>query len=429
MSRLRPARLAACVLACVLVPTLAFAAPLPAKPKPAVRRAVEGVNLLANPGFEEALRGHAWMPASWDTSIVPLPTVFFGRDTFQVHGGRWAVNVANLSTQYPMWHNWNQSVVVGPETWGKDLVFSVWTRSNGLQGRAYVMIQAYRDTIGRMAKAWGMERDAAGKRLGLNKVDDPLIDFGWKREYFSDPETEWVRRELRVFVAPLTNMIYLRLGLFGTGEVVFDDASLVLAPALPPAPVAEHENLFTDPSFEGDGNAWEYAMPAYEGMQVVRDTTVAHTGRAAIRSEGGLTGMVQTRAGVCQVFSNRSLAGRRLKLSGFIRTDSLQGNAYLKIYCHTPRGMFQSNASPSFGMNNDWSESTVEMDAPPDTYEVWAWLLYNAPVYGRVWFDDARFEVLGPAKGDPVGMGIPPEGVSLEAAGAKPTKGAKPRTR
>jgi hypothetical protein len=398
MLRLRPARLIACVLALVLLPHVALAAS--AAPVKA-RRAAVGENLLLNPGFEAPLKGHAWLPAAWDTSETPLPTVFFGRDTFQVHGGNYAVNVANLSTQYPMWHHWVQSVVIGPEAWGKDLVFSVWTRSNGLDGRAYVMMQAYRDTVGKMAKIWDMERDAAGKRLGLNKVDDPLIDYGWKREYFSDSETPWVRRELRVFVAPSTNIVYLRLGLFGTGQVVFDDASLVLAPALPAPTVPLHTNLLADPSFEGDGNAWEYAMPAYENMVVVQDTTVAHTGRASIRSEGGLSGMVMTRAGVCQVFSNRNLAGLRLRLSGFIRTDSLQGNAFLKIYCHTPAGMVQSDASPSFGMNSPWSECRVEMDVPRDTYEVWAWMVYNAPVYGRVYFDDARLEALGPATAAP----------------------------
>jgi len=46
-----------------------------------------GRNLLANPGFEEGLAGHAWMPAAWDTFESGLNTVFFGRDSFLVHGG------------------------------------------------------------------------------------------------------------------------------------------------------------------------------------------------------------------------------------------------------------------------------------------------------------------------------------------------------
>jgi hypothetical protein len=396
MLRLRLARALACVLAFAVLPCLTAAAPAS---KAATRAAAPaaGTNLLLNPGFEAGRPGHPWMPAGWDTSQTPLPTVFFGRDTFLVHGGHYAVNVANLSTTYPMWHHWNQLVLVEPPMWGRDLVFSVWTRSNGLDGRAYIMMQAYRDTIGKMAKIWDLERDTAGKRLDIHKVDDALISFGWKREYFSEPETGWVRREVRVFVAPSTNIVYLRMGLFGTGQVVFDDASLTLAPARPVVQAPQRENLFVDPGFEGDGNGWEYAMPAYEAMKVERDTTVAHTGRASVRAEGGLTGMVETRAGVCQVFPGRELAGKRVRVSGFIKTDSLQGNAYVKIYCHTLRGMQQSEGSAAVGLTTDWTETSAEMDIPRDTYEVWAWLLYNAPVYGKVYFDDGRFEVIGPA--------------------------------
>ena len=72
-----------------------------------------GRNLLANPGFEAPLGDHPWMPAGWDTFPSALPTVFFGRDTFLVHAGRYAVSVANLSTYIPMFHNWSQTLLVG----------------------------------------------------------------------------------------------------------------------------------------------------------------------------------------------------------------------------------------------------------------------------------------------------------------------------
>ena len=70
-------------------------------------------NLLANPGFEKTVGGHAWMSTAWDTSTVALPTIFFGRDTTSAHSGRYAVSVANVSTLIPLWHNWSQSLVVG----------------------------------------------------------------------------------------------------------------------------------------------------------------------------------------------------------------------------------------------------------------------------------------------------------------------------
>jgi len=354
-------------------------------------------NLLANPGFEESLLDHPWMPAAWDTFQSGLSTVFFGRDTLQVHGGRYAVTAANVSTLIPMWHNWSQTLVVGPEYWGKDLVFSVWSRTNGLQGRAYVLLQAYRDTVEKMARTWKVERDTAGVRLGILKTNDPFANLGWKRQYFSEPETDWVKREVRVFIPPSTNVVIVRCGIFGIGQVVFDDASLTSETARPSPPVPLHTNLLADPGFEGEGNDWEYSMPPFEGMVVEPDTTVKHGGRRSIRMEGGLSGPVFTRAGVCQPFANRNLSGKRVRLSGYIKTDSLYGEAYIKIYCTTLEGDVQDSTPEQFGLTTDWTRTVMEVDTPPGTYMVWGWFLYNAPAQGRLYYDDVSMEVLGPA--------------------------------
>ncbi len=354
--------------------------------------------LLLNPGFEDSLEAHPWMPSAWDTAQTTLPTVFFGRDTFLVHGGRYAVSIANTSTLVPVWHNWNQIVLVGPESWGKDLVLSVWTRSNGLQGRAYVLLQAYRDTIGKMSKVWGVPRELAGKRLGINPLDDPMIDLGWKRVYFSDPETEWVRREVRTFVPRSTNVVNVRCGLVGTGQVIFDDASLKLEPARPaPVPPA-HVNLLLDPGFEGDGNDWEYSMPPYAGLRIDRDTTVSHSGKASIRFTASKDGLFQSRVGVCQVLG-RGFAGKRMRLSAWVKTDSLRGSVTsLRLYANClQRGMVQSEPVKGFDLTSDWSPVSLEMDVPSDAVELWAWLAYTVPSSGTVWYDDASLEVLGPS--------------------------------
>jgi hypothetical protein len=355
-------------------------------------------NLLVNPGFEDSLAGHPWMPTAWDTSQTDLPTVFFGRDTFLVRSGRYAVSVANTSTYVPAWHNWSQTVLVGPESWGKDLVFTAWTRSNGLRGRAYILLQAYRDTIGKMAKIWGMPRDPAGKRLRINKLDDPLLDLGWKRLYFDDPETDWVRRQVRVFVPPTTNVVYVRCGLLGTGQIIFDDASLTLETARPEPTVPVRTNLLADPGFEGDGHSWEYSMPPYAGQRIERDTVNAHSGKACIRFSSTDDGIAQARAGVCQVFGH-ALAGKRLRLSAWVKTDSLRGGrAFIRIYCNSlTRGMVQSLPGKVFDLTTDWTPVSLELDAPADTYEVWAWLAYTVPATGHVYYDDASLEVLGPA--------------------------------
>ena len=378
----------ATLLAAALLCAAALAAAAPTAPNK---------NLLLNPGFEKNLGSHEWMPSAWDTSEAGLSTVFFGRDTFLVHGGSHAVSIANTSTAYVMGHNWSQTLLVGREAWGKDAVLSVWTRSNGLQGRAYVMLQAYRDTITKMSRIWGVDRDAARRRMGVNQVDDPLIDLGWQRVQYDDAQSDWVRRTARVYVPYGTNVLFVRCGLFGTGQVLYDDASLTLEPAKPAVTPPVNTNLFADPGFEDGALAWEQVVPPYEGARLDRDSTVVHSGRFSLRASNMKDGLVQTRMGVVQPFSARALAGKRLRLTGWFKADSLKSTAYLKIYAHSASGLHQSPGTDLLSGTFDWTKLSIEFDVPPGTVQLWPWLVFNAPSEGTLWIDDAELVVLGPA--------------------------------
>jgi hypothetical protein len=355
-------------------------------------------NLLSNPGFEKGLPGHDWMPAGWDTSEAGLSTVFFGRDTLMVHSGTHAVTIANTSTVYPMAHNWSQIILVGREAWGKEAVFSVWTRSNGLNGRAYMMVQAYRDTITKMSVIWAVDRESARRRFGVSKLDDPAMDLGWKRVQFDDPMTDWVRREARVYIPVGVNVIFVRCGLFGTGQVVYDDASLTLEPASPVKPVALGQNVFTDPGFEEGALSWEQVVPPFEGARLERDSTTVHSGRYSMHALGMRDGLTQTRMGLTQVIPGRVLAGKRVRLTAWLKADSLRSTAYLKIYAQGPRiGVQQSPGTELLSGSFDWKQLSIEWDVPAGADQVWPWALFNAPAEGEVWFDDLELTVLGPA--------------------------------
>lgn len=358
-------------------------------------------NLLVNGDMETPLEGSTWMPAGWDTSVSGLPSVFFGRDTFLVHSGKYSLNVANASTLFPMSYNWHQSVLVTPDMWGKDAVLSVWTRNNGVDGRGYVLLQAYRDTISKMAKIWHMDREVARQKLHINKIDDPLIDFGWKRVSFSDPETDWVQRNARVYIAPTTNMLFVRCGVIGTGQVMFDDARLTIEPAKPAAPPPLMTNLLPDSSFEGSCDQWEFSTPPFENMFVGPVKGIAHTGNQSIGVWGGLNSLVEARAGVCYPIPARNLQGMRVRLTSHVKTDSLKGLAYIKLYANTLHGVEHPPTPKQFSVNNDWTATSLEMDVPKDTYNLWAWSVLNAPAPGKVYFDDMTLEVLGPATGKP----------------------------
>jgi len=73
------------------------------------------------------------------------------------------------------------------------------------------------------------------------------------------------------------------------------------------------------------------------------------------------------------------------------------------------------------GNSTPWTKLEMEMDVPPDTYQVWAWLLYNAPSEGRVYFDDASLEIVGSDRGTPArpGKSSPPRKPGSGSTGSR----------
>jgi hypothetical protein len=158
-----------------------------------------------------------------------------------------------------------------------------------------------------------------------------------------------------------------------------------------------HTNLLVDPGFEGNGDDWEYSAPPYEGFRMDRDSTEFHGGHISIRSMGG-SGPVKVNSGTCQSLMNRGLAGKHLRLTAWVKTDSLISDASVMIYFKTLHGTDHPVNNEILSGTTPWKLTTIEADAPPDTYEVWAWVLYLAPATGRIWWDDVTLEATGPAQ-------------------------------
>ena len=368
--------------------------------------AAPSANRLENPGFERAVSGHPWMPAGWDTSRAGLTTVFFGRDTLLAHGGQYAVTVANVSDLWSFSHNWSQAVLVDSKDWGKDALLTIWTRSSGVAGRAYVMVQAYRDTLSRVARERGISRDSVAALMQIKAIDDPAFVLGWKRTAFSDEETPWVKREARVYIPPLTNVVFVRCGLIGTGQLMLDDASLTFEAPLPAPTLQPGVNILKDPSFEEGGLDWEFSVAPYRNTIGRVDSTVAHTGHNSAYFKSGEMGYVTVGSGVSQAICNRNLGGMHVKMTGWFRTDSLVSTAYTLMYFSTPAGIVSVPTKDRFSLNTKWTQATLEADAPKNTYAMWVWYEYNAPAAGELHVDDCTLEVTGPAKpasGKPAG--------------------------
>lgn len=382
--------IASAVVACSLVLSGIAASSL--VPAPAAAHSGSGANLLSNPGFEE---GGLFTPTSWDTTVSGVPTVLFYWDSDVHHGGAKSASIVNAGDIIPIWHNWNRILPSGSRYVGRDLELSVWTKSAQLSGRGYVMVQCYRDTVMNLALSKNISREEARKEMGFKFADDPQLETGWARQYFSAETSDWTERKVRVYVPPTTNLIIVRFGIFGPGQVWFDDATLTAVPARAPAPIALGKNLLANPGFERPMDEWEASMPPTPGATIEPDSTTAHSGRYSALMTTLQKPAFQTYQAACQVFNMRQLSGKRVRMSGWCKLENVNdSSAYLNIYATGKYGVDGSLAGEALTGTRDWTFYSVDWDVPKDSYTVWARAGYQSTL-GKCWWDDLKFEVLG----------------------------------
>jgi len=355
-----------------------------------------GVNLLSNGGFED---GGLFTPSDWDTTVAGVPTVLFYWEPDMKHGGARSASIVNAGDILPVWHNWNQIIPAAGRYVGKDLELSVWTRAAQLSGRGYVMVQCYRDTVTNFAREKNISREEARKAMGYKFADDPQLELGWARQYFSAETSDWTERKVRVYVPPTTNLILVRCGIYGPGQVWFDDATLNAVPARTPAPITLGKNLLQNPGFERPFDAWEFSMPPTPGAVIEPDSTNSHTGRFSALFTASQHPSFQTYQAACQVFNARNFSGKRVRFSGWCKLENVNDtSAYLNIYATGLYGVDGSLAGDALFGTIDWTYYTVEWDVPKDSYTVWARAGYQSTI-GKCWWDDLKFEVLGDSQG------------------------------
>lgn len=353
--------------------------------------AADAENLLRN-GSAEA--GTLVSPTGWDTTLSDLPTVRFAWDAGTAHGGGRSLYVLNTSDVIPLWHNWSQTLLGVNELGGKELTLRAWVKTGAVTGKAYLLLQAYRDTVLLEAAKAGMPRLQKRQEMNIKPVDDPQLELGWSRKQISGDHPEWTPLEVRLYIPPSTNVVIVRGGLLGIGEAWFDDFSLTPGPARPERPFPLGKNLLADPGFEGNLDEWDFSMPPVEGLRIRADA-VAHSGLQACLIESQRRWRMEMWSHVFQVFNTRTLSGKRVRLSGWYKTQDLKNTfACFSVYATGMYGTFHPVVSNAWSGTSDWTFATYEIDIPANTYTVWVRAVLNTGA-GKVWFDDLKFEVLG----------------------------------
>jgi hypothetical protein len=360
----------------------------------AVPAPAEGQNLLTNPSAED---GTLLAPTGWDSSLTQVPTARFGWDSQEAHDGKRSLYIINTGNVIPVWHNWSQTLAGVNDLGGKELTLRAWVKTRNLSGKAYLLLQAYRDTVLIEALKRGLPRNRVRELMHIKPADDPQLEMGWVRKQVSGDHDQWTPLEVKVYVPPSTNMVFVRGGIFGVGEVWFDDFSLTASTPAPEKPFPLARNLLVDPGFEDNLDSWELSLPPLEGLRVELDGQVTHSGTQSVRFESQRHPPFQLFSHVCQVFNTRALSGKRVRMSGWIKTDHLDaGSAFFSVVATGQYGSFRPVIPDGVSGTRDWTFQSYECDIPRDTYTVWARAAYTTSE-GKVWFDDVKFEVLGDA--------------------------------
>ena len=313
------------------------------------------------------------MPAAWDTSRAGLPTVFFGRDTFA--GAQRPLLGERRQRQHAASRcgtTGARRCVVGPRDVGQGRgVLGVDAQQRRRRAAPTSCSRPTATPARKMPRSGRSPRDtrahAPRHQQGRRSERRPGLEA---RSTSPSPRPTWVRREVRVFVPPRTNVLVVRCGLFGTGQVMFDDASLTLEPALPPRRRSRWAtNLLADSGLRGQRRRLGVLAAALRRACAVRTRHHwSHGGRESVRFDAANQGRVEARAGVVPG-DRQSQARRQARPPHGLGQDRqpARDRPTSRSTVTTHDGDVHESAPRQFGGSTPWTEAAIEMDVRTPT--------------------------------------------------------------
>ena len=143
------------------------------------------------------------------------------------------------------------------------------------------------------------------------------------------------------------------------------------------------------------GRRWSASSAQLSDFEIARDTSVAHGGRVSIRVHAA--DEPAAFANVSTVLPGPAYAGKRLRLSVFLRAQSLGGiGAQLWARADAdgrPSIAFANSQATPFRGTRDWTRLTISLDVPENAARIYLGALSLSA--GTLWIDDARIEADG----------------------------------
>lgn len=153
------------------------------------------------------------------------------------------------------------------------------------------------------------------------------------------------------------------------------------------------ENLLPNPSFETGADrpaGWE--VWAKEPAVAVWSAGNARTGSRALQ-----IGVVTDKDG-CRWIQEEAVKvtpGQKYRLTGWVRTENVLGNANIAIGWYSKKGWLATTRSIEINRTHNWRQLVVEAAAPADAVCARINLGKRLAGAGTAWFDDLEFLPLG----------------------------------
>jgi hypothetical protein len=131
-----------------------------------------------------------------------------------------------------------------------------------------------------------------------------------------------------------------------------------------------------------------------EDFEVGVDHSVAHSGKAStyIKSKPHAAGA--SHATIGQRIKADAYHGKRVRLSGFLKTTNVTGLARLWMRVDSAKGILGQDAMHDRALKgtNNWSKLEIVLEVPEDSAGIIFGLRLNGA--GQVWMDDLRWETV-----------------------------------
>ena len=322
-----------------------------------------GENLLNNNSFEVGtdISMDFWVPAGED------PGTSAWHDTAVSRYGFASATLQSRDSSRGVDLTWTQTLLTTPA--GKDVTIKGSIKTEDMRGNAFLRV------------------------MGILQTEQFTNYLVWLDLDSVTGTSDWQDVEGSFYLPPEVNMVKVAVGINGEGRAWFDGISLVASEAVR-TPLPRDTNLLANPDFSLGTLFWNFFS--------IPDTPKVDWGIA----DGGVGSgpcifLTQPQpidkanySGFFQVINNLYRTRDQAVLSGLVKTDGLEGEAFLNLVFYGPGNRFGVETELALSGTQGWQPIELKVQVPENSDSVWVRIISNGK--GTAYFDNLDFRLVPP---------------------------------